>query len=152
MLLASVEVRRPELLRPLASWWVPVVGVAFLALETQMRGYPFALGAAIGTPLLIAWLRTVRVPFARALAFTGGASYALYLWHKDLFITFGLLGFGWLGLLIAVVGSAASWAFFERPILEVAHAFVARSREARLPERSLAELQVVEVPVSIGTP
>jgi peptidoglycan/LPS O-acetylase OafA/YrhL len=141
MLLASIEVRRPELLRPLASWWVPVVGVAFLALETQMRGYPFALGAAVGTPLLIAWLRTVRVPFARFLAFSGGASYALYLWHKDLFITFGLLGFGWLGLLIAVVGSAASWAYFERPILELAHAVVARSKPPRL----------VEVPVPVTT-
>ena len=152
MLLASIEARRPELLRPLASWWAPVAGIAFLALETQMRGYPVALGAAIGTPLLIAWLRTVRVPFARILAFSGGASYAFYLWHKDLFVTFGLLGFGWLGLLIALVGSAASWAFFERPILEVAHEFVARSRSARLLERPVGELQVAEVTVPVSLP
>jgi peptidoglycan/LPS O-acetylase OafA/YrhL len=128
MLLAFAEVRRPALLRGLAAWWVPIVGVAFLALETQLRGFPFALGAAVGTPLLIVWLRGVRVPFGRFLAFTGGASYALYLWHKDLLITFGLLGFGLLGLLIAVAGSAASWSFVERPILEAAHLFVARYR------------------------
>jgi peptidoglycan/LPS O-acetylase OafA/YrhL len=130
MLLAFAEVRRPALLRPLVAWWTPLVGIAFIALETQLHAFPFAFGAAVGTPLLIIWLRTVRVPFARFLAFTGGASYALYLWHKDLLITFGLLGFGLLGLLIAVAGSAASWAFVERPILEAAHAFVARLRPA----------------------
>jgi peptidoglycan/LPS O-acetylase OafA/YrhL len=130
MLLAYVEVRRPALLRYFSGWWTPLAGVGFLMLETQLRGFPFALGAAIGTPLLIIWLRGVHVPFARFLAFTGGASYALYLWHKDLFITFGLLGFGLLGLLIAIAGAAASWAFVERPILEAAHLFVARYRPA----------------------
>ena len=142
MLLAFVEVRRPEIVQRLSGSWAPIVGIGFLVLETQMRGFPFALGAAVGTPLLIAWLRTVRVPFARALAFSGGASYALYLWHKDLFITFGLLGVGWIGLMIAVVGSAASWAFVERPILELAHRVVARSRPPRL----------VEVPVPVTVP
>jgi peptidoglycan/LPS O-acetylase OafA/YrhL len=142
MLLAFLEVRRPEVVHRLAAWWAPVVGIAFLVLETQLRGFPFALGAAVGTPLLIAWLRTVRVPFARALAFSGGASYALYLWHKDLFITFGLLGVGWIGLLIAIAGAAASWAFVERPILERAHGIVARSREPRL----------IEVPVPVQLP
>jgi peptidoglycan/LPS O-acetylase OafA/YrhL len=140
MLLAAVEVRRPELLRRLTGWWVPIVGIAFLALETQLRGYPFAFGAAVGTPLLIVWLRGVTVPFARALAFTGGASYALYLWHKDLLISFGLLGVGWVGLLIAIAGAAASWRFVERPILEFAHQTVARFRPARL----------VEAPVPAG--
>ncbi len=147
MLLAYIEVRRPQLLRRLSGWWAPFVGMAFIALETQMRGFPFALGAAIGTPLLIVWLRTVRVPYARFLAFSGGASYAMYLWHKDLFVTFGLLG-----LLISIAGAAASWAFVERPVLEVAHALVARFRPSSIRNRRLIDgperLEPVPVPAS----
>jgi peptidoglycan/LPS O-acetylase OafA/YrhL len=142
MLLAYVEVRRPNLLRRLQGWWVPVVGIAFLGLETQLRGYPFALGAAVGTPLLIVWLRNVKLPYARFLAFSGGASYALYLWHKDLILTFGVLG-----LLIAIAGAAASWAFVERPILMTAHAMVARFRPSHL-----RDLQLEPVPVPAGPP
>jgi peptidoglycan/LPS O-acetylase OafA/YrhL len=123
MLLAVVEIRRPALFRRLSAPWVPIVGLAGILVETQLRGWPIALGAGIGTPLLMGWLLSLRLPFARALSFGGGASYALYLWHKDLFISFGAAG-----LLIALAGSALSWALVERPILERAHAIAARRR------------------------
>ena len=38
------------------------------------------------------WLLHHRVPGTRALAFLGGASYAMYLWHRDLMISFGVVG------------------------------------------------------------
>jgi peptidoglycan/LPS O-acetylase OafA/YrhL len=137
MVLAVIEVRDPGLFRRFATPWVALVGVAAVTLQTQIHNFPVALGAGVGTALLIGWLASVRLPFARALAFAGGASYAMYLWHKDLF-----LAFGGIGLLIAVAGAAASWAFVERPILELAHAVVARSRPRRL----------TEVPVPAGLP
>jgi peptidoglycan/LPS O-acetylase OafA/YrhL len=123
MLLAVVEIKHPRVFARLSAWWVPVIGLAAIAFETQERAWPLAIGAGIGTPLLMGWLLSRRVPFGRALSFAGGASYALYLWHKDLFISFGVAG-----LLIAIVGSALSWALVERPILERAHAFSRRRR------------------------
>jgi peptidoglycan/LPS O-acetylase OafA/YrhL len=128
MLLAVIEVRRPSLFARFSTPWVPIVGLLGILVETQLRAWPIALGAGIGTPLLIGWLLSVRVPFAKALSFAGGASYALYLWHKDLFISFGVAG-----LLIAIVGSALSWALVERPILDRAHALAARRRLAVKP-------------------
>jgi peptidoglycan/LPS O-acetylase OafA/YrhL len=75
----------------------------------------------------MAWLVQHRLPGARLLAFAGGASYALYLWHKDLFIAFGPAT----GLVIAVVASAASWGLVERPILARIHALTAHRKSAR---------------------
>jgi peptidoglycan/LPS O-acetylase OafA/YrhL len=123
MLLAVIEIKHPSVFARLGAAWVPLVGLIGILVETQLRAWPLALGSGIGTPLLMGWLLSVRVPFARALSFAGGASYALYLWHKDLFISFGTVG-----LVIAIVGSALSWALVERPILERAHAIAARRR------------------------
>ena len=128
MLLAVVEIKHPSVFARLSAPWVPIVGLTGILVETQLRAWPLALGAGIGTPLLMGWLLSVRVPFARALSFAGGASYALYLWHKDLFISFGVVG-----LPIAIVGSAMSWALIERPILDRAHALAARRRLAVKP-------------------
>jgi peptidoglycan/LPS O-acetylase OafA/YrhL len=117
MLLAVIEARDPALFRRFASRWVAVAGVLAVVIQTQVPGgFPIAIGPGLGAVLLIGWLAGVRVSYARALTFAGGASYAMYLWHKDLFLAFGVLG-----LLIALAGSAASWAFVERPILEAAH-------------------------------
>ncbi|MGI8704182.1 MAG: hypothetical protein ACR2JZ_06690, partial [Candidatus Limnocylindrales bacterium] len=74
------------------------------------------------------------LPGARLLAFVGLASYALYLWHKDLFIAFG----PGVGLAIAVIASALSWLLFERPILARIHAYTARRRADRMTDRALA--------------
>jgi peptidoglycan/LPS O-acetylase OafA/YrhL len=125
MLLAVVEARRPLTFRVLRSHAVLVVGIAFVLLETRTRGFPFALPAAIGTPLVMGWLLQHSIPGARALAFVGGASYAMYLWHKDLYISYGVVGF-----VIAAAGAALSWALIERPILSWAH------RKARSLSRS----------------
>jgi peptidoglycan/LPS O-acetylase OafA/YrhL len=128
MLLAVIEIKHPSVFAKLHAPWVPIVGLAGILVETQLRAWPIALGAGIGTPLLMGWLLSIQVPYARFLSFAGGASYALYLWHKDLFISFGVVG-----LAIALVGSAASWALIERPILERAHALGARRRILRSP-------------------
>ena len=121
MLLAVVEARDPRLFQALSARWVAVMGVGALFVQTQLHYFPVALAAGFGTPLLIGWLSSVRVPYARLLTFSGGASYAMYLWHKDLFLSFGVLG-----LFIAAAGAAASWAFVERPILGMAHGVAAR--------------------------
>jgi peptidoglycan/LPS O-acetylase OafA/YrhL len=136
MLLAVIEVRDPALFRRFATPWVAAAGVVAITIQTQVHNFPIALGAGIGTALLIGWLGSVRLPFGRALAFAGGASYAMYLWHKDLF-----LAFGGVGLLIALVGAAASWGLVERPILTFAQAVAARTRPARMTE--------VPVPISV---
>ena len=52
----------------------------------------------------------------------------MYLWHKDLLLTFGLAG-----LVLALIAAAASWALVERPILNGAHA-ITRRRPERLAE------------------
>lgn len=128
MLLAVVEVKDPALFRRFASPWAAVAGVVALAVQTQIpHGFPIALGPGIGAVLLIGWVAGVRIPFARGLAFAGGASYAMYLWHKDLFMSFGVLG-----LLIAIAGSAMSWAFVERPILGMAHRLGGRRRRSEM--------------------
>jgi peptidoglycan/LPS O-acetylase OafA/YrhL len=73
-----------------------------------------------------------RVPAARALAFAGGASYAMYLWHRDLFTSFGVFG-----VVIAAIGSALSWAIIERPILDWAHRVSNRRRRAAAPDETM---------------
>jgi peptidoglycan/LPS O-acetylase OafA/YrhL len=153
MLLAVIEVRDPALFRRFASPFVAVAGVAAVAIQTLVHGgFPIALGPGIGAVLLIGWLSSVRVPFPRALAFAGGASYGMYLWHKDLFVTFGVGG-----LLIALIGAAASWALVERPILHVAHGLAERRPRPRAtseaPGRGMgplpAPLQLERVPLDV---
>lgn len=127
MLLAVIETRDPRLFRRFASPWVAVAGVLAVVVQTQLHGgFPVALGPGIGAVLLIGWVEGVRIPFARVLAFAGGASYAMYLWHKDLFVSFGVAG-----LPIALAGSAASWVLIERPILAMAHRTAAQWRATR---------------------
>jgi peptidoglycan/LPS O-acetylase OafA/YrhL len=147
MLLAVIEIRDPALFRRFASPWVAVAGVAAVVFQTQLHGgFPIAIGPGIGAVLLIGWLAGVRVPFARGFAFAGGASYAMYLWHKDLFVAFGVVG-----LLIAVAGAAASWAFVERPMLEAAHRIGARLLADRSPLASALAAETV-VPAELPVP
>jgi peptidoglycan/LPS O-acetylase OafA/YrhL len=157
MLMAVVEVRDPGLFRRFSSPLVAIAGLAAVAFQTLLHGgFPIALGPGVGAVLLIGWLESVKVPFPRPLAFAGGMSYALYLWHKDLMVSFGVVG-----VLIAIAGAAASWAFVERPMLERAHAVGARIRRPRprlepaelLPAELLpAEPQIpIEVPVPVSS-
>lgn len=117
MLLAVLEVRRPGLFARLARPLYGVLGVVLLALGSVSTTVPIPVGTLLGMPLVMGWLLQHRLPGARLLAFSGGASYALYLWHKDL-----LIAYGFLGLAAAVVGAGLSWALVERPILARAHA------------------------------
>lgn len=133
MLLAVLEVRRPGIFARLRGWQYLAIGIAYLVLGALTTLLPVSLATGVGTALVMAWLLQHRLPGARALAFIGGASYALYLWHKDLFTEFG----PWLGLAIAVVASAASWAFVERPILARIHELTARRRAGRAVEQPL---------------
>jgi peptidoglycan/LPS O-acetylase OafA/YrhL len=120
MILAVVQVKHREAFQRLAGWVVLLLGAALVAIGCLHMADPVALPTGIGTALVMGWLLHHRVPGTRAFAFLGGASYAMYLWHRDLFIAFGVSG-----VLIAAVGAAASWAIVERPILDRAHRLAA---------------------------
>lgn len=124
MLVAVLEVTRPEAFARLGGWPALVAGIALIGGGAAVRTIPMTLLSGAGTALLIGWLLHHRLPGAKYLVFAGGASYALYLWHKDAFIAFGPIG----GLLIAVVASALSWVIVERPTLDTVHAYVRRQR------------------------
>jgi len=126
MFLAVLEVKFPGQLRRLRHWPYLAVGIGYLVLGTLTTIIPVALATGFGSALVMGWLLNHRLPGGRVLAFAGGASYSLYLWHKDALIAFG----PWLGLLIAVVAGCLSWAVIERPILARVHAFDARRRHA----------------------
>ena len=122
MLLAVLEVRHPSRFHHLRSWQMLTIGIGLIVFGALTTTLPVALSTGIGTALVMAWLLHHPLPWSRALGFGGGASYALYLWHKDAFIAFG--PFVGLGLTFAAAG--LSWALIERPILAHVHAFVAR--------------------------
>jgi peptidoglycan/LPS O-acetylase OafA/YrhL len=124
MVLAVLEVRHPFRFHWLRRWPYLAVGAALIALGAVTSVLPVALATGIGTALVMGWLLHRSLPGARVLTFVGGASYALYLWHKDAFIAFGPA----LGLAIALVAATLSWAAVERPILARAHALTARRR------------------------
>jgi peptidoglycan/LPS O-acetylase OafA/YrhL len=124
MLLAVLEVRHPSRFRHLAGWPILAAGVGLIVFGALTSTLPVMLATGIGTALVMAWCLHHPLPGARALSFGGGASYALYLWHKDAFIAFG----PWLGLAISLVAAGLSWALIERPILARVHALVARRR------------------------
>lgn len=132
MLLAVLEVRRAKLFARLAKAPYVIVGVACLCLGAVATSIPIPFLTLLGAPLVMGWVLQHRVPGAPFLAFAGGASYALYLWHKDLFIAFGPVG-----LVIAVVGASLSWALVERPILARAHALANTWRESRVPSTAV---------------
>lgn len=140
MALAVVERRHPAVFARLAHPAMPVVGITLIAAGALLRGMPIPVGAAIGTPLVMGWLLHHRVPAPKALAFAGGASYAAYLWHKDLFIAFG----PWLGLALTIGASALSWWLIERPVLAKVHWWTAL--------RTRPEAQAVQAPVPAGAP
>ena len=126
MLLAILEVRHPIRFGWLRRSPYLALGATFVAVGAHPGSVPAACRSppASARSLLVGWFRHHPLPGARALAFAGGASYALYLWHKDAFIAFGPA----LGLAIAVIGAGLSWALVERPILARAHALAARRR------------------------
>ena len=125
MILAVAEIRRPDRFRRLAHPAVLVVGVVLVVLGCLQMGDPIAFPTGIGTALMMAWLLQHRVPGARPLAFIGGASYAMYLWHRDLLTAFGVFG-----VVIAAIGASLSWVIVERPILDRAHRIASRWRRA----------------------
>jgi peptidoglycan/LPS O-acetylase OafA/YrhL len=133
MLLAVVERTKPELFAYLTRWPVFAIGAVLLAWGTLEHAAIIGYGPTIGAALLMGWLLQHRVPGATFLAFLGGMSYALYLWHRDVFIAFGTIG-----LPIALIGSAASWMFVERPILAWAHRITRRRAEAPAAERAVS--------------
>jgi Predicted acyltransferases len=124
MFLAVLEVRRPTTFARLSGGAYLVVGIVCLIFGTLTTILPVSLATGVGTALVMGWLLQHRLPWSRALVFAGGASYALYLWHKDMFTSFG----PGVGLVIAVAASALSWALVERPILARIHAATTRRR------------------------
>jgi peptidoglycan/LPS O-acetylase OafA/YrhL len=138
MLLAVLEVRHPMQFRRLRTLPFLALGIVYLVAGSLTTILPVALATGIGTALVIGWMVHHPLPGTRALAFAGGASYALYLWHKDAFITFGPV----LGLALALVASGLSWALVERPILARAHWLAARHRRSA----PVAEQPVIVTP------
>jgi peptidoglycan/LPS O-acetylase OafA/YrhL len=116
MLVAALEVRRPNTFRTLGDGRALAVGIMLIGIGAISSWLPIKIATLAGAPLVVGWLLNHRVPATRALVFGGGASYALYLWNYDLYFRFGPLG-----VVIAVIGSALSWAIVERPILNWAH-------------------------------
>ncbi len=117
MAVAHLEQGWPNAFRRVGRPAYFAMGVLYVLFGT-ITGFVFgSVAVGIGSALLIAGL--VQRPITRgatALAFLGGASYALYLWHWDLLNRFGAAG-----LPIALAGSAISWWAIERPILGWAH-------------------------------
>jgi peptidoglycan/LPS O-acetylase OafA/YrhL len=132
MALAVVERRRPAVIGRLGHPAFLAAGISLIAAGALLRWMPIPLGAAFGTPLVMGWLLNHRLPAPKALAFAGGASYALYLWHKDLFIAFG----PWVGLAITVVAAVLSWWLVERPILARVHWWTARRSSRQIAKSS----------------
>jgi peptidoglycan/LPS O-acetylase OafA/YrhL len=123
MVLAVIEVKHPRAFRELARPAWLAVGIVLITLGCIQMADPVAIPTGAGTAIVMGWLAQHRIPGARPLAFAGGASYALYLWHRDLFVAFGV----W-GTPIAIIGSALSWLIVERPILDWAHRIASRWR------------------------
>ncbi|HYK94595.1 MAG TPA: acyltransferase [Candidatus Dormibacteraeota bacterium] len=118
MLLAFAEARRSSILERLRRPTFLSLGIAYVLIGVLVGTLPGAIvpGAALvglSTPMIMAWTLGRRVPAPRLLAFLGGASYAMYLWHWDAFNAFGIVG-----LPIAMAGAALSWSLVERPILD----------------------------------
>ena len=122
MLVAAVQVRRPAVFASLSRRRWLLIGIGWMLIG-NFPGFnhwnPFT---SIGAALAIPWLAEHPLPFPRFLAFAGGASYALYLWHFDLMKTFGIVP----GVVLALVIAGASWAFIERPVLAWSHHFARR--------------------------
>jgi peptidoglycan/LPS O-acetylase OafA/YrhL len=124
MFLALLEARFPGQLRKLHRWPYLALGLGYIVLGALTTLLPVALATGFGTVLVMGWLLNHQLPKAHALGFLGGASYAMYLWHKDALIAFG----PWLGVGVTVVAASLSWVVVERPILALVHGFDARRR------------------------
>jgi peptidoglycan/LPS O-acetylase OafA/YrhL len=116
MVLAVVERTRPGLFARMTQWPFLVGGIVLVAFGALDHAAIIGWAAVIGAALLMGWLLHHRVPFAGTFAFLGGMSYAMYLWHRDLFLAFGVIG-----LPLALIGAAISWFLLERPVLHWAH-------------------------------
>lgn len=126
MLAAVAEVRYPERFAWLARWPVALAGGILIVIGLLPNPVFVDFASSIGAGLAIPWLSRREWRFARELAFLGGMSYAVYLWHLDL-----LQAYGAIALPFALLAAAASWAFVERPILDWAHRFSSRRKQAR---------------------
>ncbi len=126
MLLAAYQVERPAAFDRLAAWPTLALGVALIVMAAVAHTAPATALTGIGSALVIGWLLHHPLPGARILAFGGGASYSLYLWHKDAFIAFGPA----VGLAVAILAATFSWVVVERPTLDVVHRFISRRRGA----------------------
>ncbi len=133
MLAAILEVRYPKAFARLASGRVALVGAIFIVIGLLPNPVFVDFASSIGAGLAIPWLSRREWRFTRELAFLGGMSYAVYLWHLDL-----LQAYGAIALPVALAGAALSWAVVERPILEWAHRYAARRRAAKAGAESTA--------------
>jgi len=109
MLVAIAAVRRPDLLRRVGTPIVALAGLVLVAASVvpDIR-YP-DVPAAVGSALILGWLRTLPAPgraLAATLAAAGALSYSFYLWHDALIPTLGGRD-GWVGIGVSFVVTAA---------------------------------------------
>jgi peptidoglycan/LPS O-acetylase OafA/YrhL len=142
LLAVALPVLRSWPAAPLAGLGAAVVAAA---VPWSGQGSWTLLPVALGAAAVIAWTATARptclpsrVLGSRPLAYLGGISYGIYLWHFPFVAALGRLApFARFASVLAISTAIAvlSWTYLERPIRDRFRGRVPESVRGRVPER-----------------